>query len=357
MKPIPLLAYALMILAATRCGAAEPEDEGQWITFLSRRSGENLLYKMRPDGSAVTPIFGGELKGMPGIPEGATLYREPHFAFQSPDRKYFLDWAWDKYLPPNHSASVDFLLHLGRLDGGPTRVVAVDASEDFAWSPDSKEFLYGRYRQYRSMSGKMAYTPKQFVIASIDGMNEEIVLEKKTPLWGFADWSWDGKKLLFFVSSTLDMSQANCSLVEFDLESARSMRKEMPVFLSEEDLKAIDSNLKTLKTTEKGVRFGGGAYSPDGKTIATFTFSPDRKKDAELIVLDVATGTLRGIVKYPEGLRGPVRWSPDGEEILFCRHLPEYDAVEGEGGLGIWAIHPDGSGARFITTGWCADWR
>ena len=55
------------------CRGADPE--GSFITFLSHRSGRNLLYRMRPDGSNLTPIFGGELKDVPGLTEGLSLYR------------------------------------------------------------------------------------------------------------------------------------------------------------------------------------------------------------------------------------------------------------------------------------------
>ena len=75
-------------------------------------------------------------------------------------------------------------------------------------------------------------------------------------------------------------------------------------------------------------------------------------------MLDVASRRLRTIAKYAEGIRGPICWSPDGKEILFSRHLPAGDQREKvPDGLGIWAIRPDGTGARFLTTGWAPDWR
>ncbi len=64
---------------------------------------------------------------------------------------------------------------------------------------------------------------------------------------------------------------------------------------------------------------------------------------------------------YKDGLRGPICWSPDGTEILFSRPLPAGDkreaSKEEDNGLGLWAIKPDGSGARFLSTGWSPDWR
>ena len=75
-------------------------------------------------------------------------------------------------------------------------------------------------------------------------------------------------------------------------------------------------------------------------------------------MLDVASRRIRIIAEYPEGIRGPICWSPDGKEILFSRHLPAGDQREKvPDGLGIWVIRPDGTGARFLTTGWAPDSR
>ena len=48
-------------------------------------------------------------------------------------------------------------------------------------------------------------------------------------------------------------------------------------------------------------------------------------------------------------------------EILLSRPLEPGDRRENlptdRRGLGIWAIRSDGTGARFLTTGWSPDWR
>ena len=111
-------------------------SEGSWITFLSHRSGGNLLYRMRPDGSEVTPIFGGELRGVPGLSEGQTLYRQPHWSRQSPDRTLFLSWANDVSSPEEkYPTAVRYMIHLGRTDGGPTRVLAPDGKKSSRGPP------------------------------------------------------------------------------------------------------------------------------------------------------------------------------------------------------------------------------
>src|SRR5262249_2196451 len=78
-----------MALAATAGARRSAAKDGAWITFLSHRTGENVLYRMHPDGSDLQPMFGGELKDPPGLPGGMKWYRQPHWSRQSPDGAYF----------------------------------------------------------------------------------------------------------------------------------------------------------------------------------------------------------------------------------------------------------------------------
>ncbi len=356
--------FAVCIATISFHGECEAQTANNgWITFLSHRSGGNLLYKMRPDGTALTPIFGGELKGVPSIPAGMVYYREPHFAYQSPDGRSFLDWALDACSKDDNLGRPlgrpIVQLHLGTLGGGPTRVVAAQTvTEDFAWSPDSKRFIYSEIYETRSLSGKMIYTPKQFKMFDESAPNntqDQIILEKSL-LWEICDWSPDGKNLLFLVASDIDIAEATCQLVQFNFANASEMRKRMPFILTEDNIKELDSNLRTVMTEKKGVRILGGRYSPNGKQIVTAIMTG--LNNIKLVLIDVDSGNVRDIISYPDGLRGPYCWSPDGSEILFSRHLAEYDVPEKmSGGLGTWAIRPDGSHARFITTGWSADWK
>jgi hypothetical protein len=121
-------------------------------------------------------------------------------------------------------------------------------------------------------------------------------------------------------------------------------------------------------------------YSPDGKSIAVEfadrdkMYAPNELGDNEversngmrylgkLAVFEIARGRFTTIIDDSGGLRGPICWSPDGNEILFSRYLPKGDdreklAKQKEHGLAIWAIDKDGHGARMMTTGWSPDWR
>lgn len=359
---------SVAILGAGICGAAEPKES--WITFLSRRSGENRVYRMRPDGSAVTPIFGGELKDIPGLAEGEALYREPHWARQSPDRKFFLDWAWDVKQPRDKFILPRFMIYLGRLNGGPVRVIASDGGEYFAWSPDSKKFAYSRSWQFPSQKGGYISSPTQIIILGIDGAGEKIILEKPFPqVWKILDWSPDGKKLLIEHRTTVDMLRARSRLYELDLVAADARRARKPVDRDrgQSDDPHDDSSLKTvLDDPSRWVL--DGKYSPDGNTIAALIepmpakFQGANYPGADLVTIAVSTRKQTTVVHYPgEKLWAPLCWSPTGQEILFSRTLKPDDRREemgpGEPGWGIWAIQTDGTNIRFVTTGWCPDWR
>ena len=365
-KLIQSIACAFAVLTTPGCAGAEPG--GAWITFVSHRTGRNLLYKMQPDGSGLSVLFGGELKGVPGLSEGLVLYREPHWARLSPDRRFFLDWAGDVGLPlEKYESAQHFMIYLGRLDGGPVRVLASDGDEDFAWSPDSRRLAYGNssVKQPNLVSAVTSRVPSaQIFVVGIDGSHEQIVLEKPG-LWNVLDWSRDGSKLLLNYTSASSLAYASSSLFEFDLAAAQqvmkeSSKKDYTFSLFYPGSHQIDTHLKLLTGSVQAV---DGRYSPDGKTVALM-FERERNPYGtrfELGVLDLADLKLRPVpVPSAPGLRGPICWSPDGREILFSRWLDPKDdkeKMEGEHGLGIYAIQPDGSHLRFLTTGWSPDWR
>jgi len=101
-----------------------------------------------------------------------------------------------------------------------------------------------------------------------------------------------------------------------------------------------------------------GVLSPDGKTLA---FVSSRGGQADIWVLDLATHTSRNVTSHPAGDFRPA-WSPDGKWIAFssdrdprraaCPNTtapgpapfvtPQY--------VGVYIVHPDGSGLRRIST-------
>ena len=198
---------------------------GDWITFLSHQSGQNLLYKIRPDGSEVIPIFGGEQKGMPGLSEGMTWFREPHWTRQSPDGKYFLSWAIDRGPVHRYRSPPRFLLHLGRTSGGPTRLLTPDSGEVFTWAPDSRQFAYARSLWGHPATINHPVDPRtELVVAPLDGSFESVVLDR-AGVWSPADWSPDGTRLLVSYMSSPVLQRTSTALFELDLREAEAAMK------------------------------------------------------------------------------------------------------------------------------------
>jgi hypothetical protein len=346
--------------------------QDSWITFLSHRSGNQLLYRMHPDGHDLAPIFGGEHEDVPGLREGQTLHRQPHWSRQSPDRRHFLSWATDVGPPREDDQSpVRYMIYLGRTNGGPVRVLAPHGEETFTWAPDSRRFAYSRTPgpDVRTVTGLAPRVPStQVVVAAIDGSHEEVVLEKPG-YWTACDWSPDGRRLLLLYRPAPSSRYGRWDLIELDLVVARHQKERMSELRPVEDFAsglAVESCLKSLTDGLPVAWFAESRYSPDGTQIATIFSRRARLADPglhELGVFDIASEALRPIAEHPHPDRfiGAICWSPDGTEILFARSLEPGDHRENlpndKPGAGIWAIRPDGKGARFLTTGLSPDWR
>jgi hypothetical protein len=203
-----------------------------WITFLSHRTGHNVLYKMRPDGSELTPIFGGELRGVPVFEEGVTLYREPHWTRQSPNGKWFASWAFDSgRRDSDYRASTPSIIYTGSLDRSWTRVLAGNVThrdEVLTWSPDSTRIAHTITSGMDGFQGYLRSEPKlrstEIVIVRVDGLSEDYVFEQPGA-WAVCDWSPDGGSLLLLHTlgdETQERAQRATELLEFHLVLARA---------------------------------------------------------------------------------------------------------------------------------------
>src|SRR5205823_4188001 len=100
-----------------------------------------------------------------------------------------------------------------------------------------------------------------------------------------------------------------------------------------------------------------GSLSPDGKSLA---FVSTRNRQADIWDLDLTTRKLRDITRHPAGDFRP-SWSPDGRWIAFssdrdatrtsCPNttLPGPAPFVTPQYLGVYIVHPDGSGLRRIS--------
>jgi Tol biopolymer transport system component len=368
-----------MALAATAGARRSAAQDGAWITFLSHRAGENALYRMHPDGSDLQAIFGGELKDTPGLPGGMKWYRQPHWSRQSPDGAYFLSWAVDLGQPlKRYHMPPRFLLHLGRLDGGPTRLITPDSEEVFAWAPDSQRFVYMRSLLRHPATDDHPLPPRsELVIAALDCSGQQVILDR-SGIWLPHDWSPDGKRMLVSYKTSLNPQKASYALFELDLDAAkeemsRARSSPKPPGPKDEDGIPSGGGLRVVLPLARTIGSSIARYAPDGKSIALFGSSLEPPSDdlidparypsgLELRVLDLDGGNSRVLCREPDIFGGPICWSPDGRQVLFARFNDKNAAIkpvlEPPGDIfTIWSIGRDGTNLRRLTTGWCPDWR
>ncbi len=206
------------------------------------------------------------------------------------------------------------------------------------------------------------------VAIGVDGSHQELLLEKPG-FWTACDWSPDGRKLLLLYDPKGSPRFGRSDLIELDLMAARHQKGRMAELRPGDDFAsslAVEWCLKSLTDGQPIGWFANSRYSPDGTRIAT-VFCRRTQLIApgfhELGVFDIASETFQPIADFPDPdwIHGPICWSPDGTEILLSRPLEPGDRRESvptdDRGLGIWAIRDDGTGARFLTTGWSPDWR
>jgi dipeptidyl aminopeptidase/acylaminoacyl peptidase len=83
--------------------------------------------------------------------------------------------------------------------------------------------------------------------------------------------------------------------------------------------------------------------APDGKSVVVLVSRPnlkDNRNDAELVLVDLATGARRALTTDRRGLAQP-RWSPDGERLAFLANATDKRQV--------WVLPMRGGEAKKIT--------
>jgi Tol biopolymer transport system component len=393
---VPFVCLAIQLISLRDFARAQnpnPSNDS-WITFVSHRSGANLFYRMHPDGSELSVIFGGEIAKGPPIPENASLLRSPHWSRQSPNGRYFLSWAEDtganegvdayttdasggeSAVPQtSYEPNVQFMLYLGATTQTWTIVAEPNAEGVFAWSPDSKRFVFAiHHNRHPNSSYLRAGAPtSQIVVQDIDRTKREAILDS-AGIWSPSDWSPDGKKLLlqFAPHSSSSSRDSTSELYELDLVAFQEKRKRSQGTVAADAVTFLAQTfLKELTGEAKKPRFSCARYSPDGKSIAAVRYlepwyghDRGRARRSELVLIDCNSLDIKSIAEspkeHPDGLRGPICWSPDGRHVLCSRKLDEAESQTNEktrAGLAIWSIPVVRGEPRLITTGWSPEWR
>ena len=378
---IGLAALTLATTAVTHAQQPNANPTDTFLTFLSHRAGHNQLYACRQDGTHPSPIFGGRLNDVPSFDDSFVMFREPHWTRQSPNGRYFASWVYETGKPySKHQGALRPMLWVGDIAGTWTKILNPDCHEEFAWSPNSKQVAFSILStdHYRG-SLQNRPTTTEIVISGIDGSNEKCVLEKHGK-WFVLDWSPDGKRLLLENrKSGQRLEDGTSALFEFCVSDATDARNRNR---DDQDWAANGATgfLHQIDLDLKGMQLSGARYSPTRNELALEVYDPRNMYAPNLVadeddelgrlrmmrllgqihVYDMDTKRLRKVANYVEGIRGPICWSPNGNDILFSRYLSKDDDREKtlqdkEHGLAIWAIGRDGNHARFVTTGWSPD--
>jgi dipeptidyl aminopeptidase/acylaminoacyl peptidase len=120
-------------------------------------------------------------------------------------------------------------------------------------------------------------------------------------------------------------------------------------------IQSLDAE-KARQLTKGFQDFGGGDWSPDGKTIVCssieYKIEPDKQSFTDLWKIDVASGATTSFLHMEGYSLGNPLFSPDGKSILFyMRDDVNRHATQNDLGL----VNTDGSGAKMITAAFDRD--
>lgn len=255
------------------------------IVFVAtNRTGSN------PDGVAKDPSpkpgadFAGPFTGtttpLPKSLEGGTLY------FVSPDRTQIVINSCCS--PPNP-------VSVANIDGTDLRQVTPDGVDGFAarWSPDGSSLVYQGRDASTTEIGNL------FIVDVATGQTRRITNLVPASYNGWSmhpSFSADGQTIIFRIPKGLDTYETR-----YDLWS-------VPAAGGEPTLVVPDAS--------------GGAYSPDGETLAYVVTARDDPSSSSLMLANV-DGSDPRLLAEGDRIESP-RWSPDGTGIAYSEADGDY---------------------------------
>ena len=213
-------------------------------------------------------------------------------------------------------------IFLMNIDGTQQRHVVRGSSP--TWSPDGKKIAF-----HASASGKgqpilpypgAATSDSDIFIMDIDGTTPRNITNNPATIDDDADWSPDGRKILF-TSHAISDKPENATSAEIYVMNADGSGTPVALTHNQEEERAP-------------------SWSPDGKRIV---FSCRRGAPTFEICVMNADGSGEVQLTHNTNPDLTPTWSPDGQKIAW--HRP----MGGRGSFQIWTMNADGSDPKQIT--------
>jgi len=192
-----------------------------------------------------------------------------------------------------------------------------------AWSPDGRWIAFGADRG----------DERQIFLMNPSGGEAHALTEMEEGIGGFV-WSPDGQSIAFTSSDpeTEHAKKREDSYGSFVVEDQEYQMTHLWVV----DLPEVPGTAEARRLTEgSDFTVSGFSWSPDGTEIA-FGHTPDPLinswLDADISIVDVATGSIRPLVT-DDGSQSNPTWSPDGLWIAYQASASDIGSVYYQNGL------------------------
>jgi dipeptidyl aminopeptidase/acylaminoacyl peptidase len=231
----------------------------------------------------------------------------------SRDGKFFV-FASDRDAAAGQQGAAQNQLYLMRLDGGEARRItwAKDGVSTFDFSRD------GRWLVYRS--GKADEEQLYALPAAALDSAKPVQLTRQSAGVGLWEWSPDSRRIFFVTADTVDADEKARMEKRFNV---RVRNAETPL----SNLWTLDVGTREVRrlTRDTTLSVRNFTISPDGRMVGFRAVAADRYKrniteetiNADLFLLDVASGAIERLTNNSEVAESELRFSPDGRTIAF----------------------------------------
>ena len=274
---------------------------------------------------------------------------------------------------PRRRATDKFSISASTLDGAAPVLLASDPHREINHarvSPDGTQFVFTRYNRFNRDGDALeinGYLQTEIVVCRVDGTSCKLVLPgRRGVVAANANWSPDGRRLLFVTSDTpsrqpglavLDLGTRQVTVLQtgadFEFADPHQVGQAMVAPGKEKSSGKRISQLFLFDVSDMHRRalthpdFAGAPemdpplgdhdpkLSPDRRSVAVMRHLD--KDDWGIVVIDTATGAERNL-SGPHPVDAVPEWSSDGRLLIFW-HVERDDLKRS----GLYTMRPDGS--------------